>query len=119
MIQSPYPKSDVIKGIRWLTENQPYMPSNGDVWSCAWADDDNLYSAADDCGGINNSNTSNLAVFRIPGTPMAPEAGKPTAGPAWTACCTWVSANIRGPGTFLTRCNARTMAASSNQLTTA
>lgn len=72
MIHPPYPHSDVIKGIRWLTDLQVHLPSNGDVWSCAWADDDLIYSAADDCMGINKSNFSNLAIFKIPGTPADP-----------------------------------------------
>ncbi len=72
MIQSPYPRSETIKGIRWLTENQPFLPSHGDVWSCTWAADGNVYAAADDCQGVNRSNQSNLAVFKVPGPPTAP-----------------------------------------------
>ncbi len=64
---SPYPRSKLIKGIRWLTEPIRYPGSNGDAWSCTWADDGHIYSTADDCTGIENSNNSNLALFRIEG----------------------------------------------------
>ena len=72
MITSPYPRSETIRGLRWLTDLQIHVPSHGDVWACAWADDGHLYAAADDCQGINKSNSSNLAIFKVPGTPTAP-----------------------------------------------
>ncbi|MDD5705853.1 MAG: hypothetical protein PHR35_08000 [Kiritimatiellae bacterium] len=65
----PYPKSNCIKGIRWLTEPIRYPDSHGDTWSCTWADDNHLYSTADDCYGIKKSNNSNLALFRVEGFP--------------------------------------------------
>ena len=43
--------------------------SNGDVWTTTWADDDELYSVADDTSGFRNACDSNLAVHRISGTP--------------------------------------------------
>ena len=66
---SPYPRSNIIKGIRWITEPLRYAGSNGDAWSCIWADDGHLYSTADDCTGIEESNNSNLALFRVEGMP--------------------------------------------------
>src|ERR1035437_1823045 len=43
--------------------------SHGDTWTTTWADDDELYSAADDTFGFNNSTDSDLAVHRLSGTP--------------------------------------------------
>lgn len=40
---------------------------NGDVWTATWADDGNLYSAADDALGFGDECRSNLAVFRLEG----------------------------------------------------
>lgn len=68
-MQIPYPKSDLIKGIRWLTEPILYPESHGDVWSCAWADDGEVYTVSDDTQGIAQSCNSNLAVHRVTGTP--------------------------------------------------
>jgi len=46
----PYPKSDLIKGIRWLTE--PVKSGwSGDTWSCTWAKDGNIYTVGDDTTG--------------------------------------------------------------------
>ena len=59
----PYPRSKLIKGIRWLTEPILYPNSHGDTWSCTWADDDHIYSTADDCTGIDKSNSSNPRCF--------------------------------------------------------
>jgi len=67
LIDSPYPRSKVIKGIKWLTDNQRYVASHGDVWSNTWADDDMMYCVADDTFGINKSNNSNLAVYKVTG----------------------------------------------------
>ena len=58
----PYPKSDAIQGIRWLG-NEIRDPNAGDVWSTTWADDDNLYSMADDPPGFN------LCIYKIEGMP--------------------------------------------------
>jgi hypothetical protein len=71
----PYPRSDLIKGIRWLTEPIRYPKSHGDTWSCTWADDGQIYSTADDCSGIDNSNNSNLALFRVEGMPPSHTVG--------------------------------------------
>ena len=43
--------------------------THGDLWTTTWADDDNLYSAADDTTGFNKTCASNLAVQRITGGP--------------------------------------------------
>lgn len=68
-MNNPYPQSDVIKSIRWLTEPSIYPGSHGDLWACTWARDGNVYAAADDTLGINYSNSSNLAVYKIEGNP--------------------------------------------------
>jgi hypothetical protein len=66
---NPYPRSKVIRGIRWLTEPIRYPGSHGDTWSCTWADDGHMYVTADDCKGIDQSNRSNLALFKVEGMP--------------------------------------------------
>ena len=74
---NPYPQSELIKGIRWLSEPLKYPNSHGDVWTCTWADDGHLYSMSDDTTGINGAcnipgmaySGSNLAVHRIEGNP--------------------------------------------------
>src|SRR5438876_7478449 len=42
---------------------------SGDVWTTTWADDDHLYSVADDTTGFNKACNSNLAIHRITGGP--------------------------------------------------
>jgi hypothetical protein len=68
-MENPYPPSDVIKGVRWLTEPMVFPKSLGDVWSCAWGEDGHIYSVADDTGGLARNTDSNLAVFKIEGNP--------------------------------------------------
>jgi hypothetical protein len=68
----PYAKSGVIHGIRWLNEPQHSM-NDGDVWSCTWADDGNLYSVADDTAGTSSPREAwNLAIYKIEGMPPKP-----------------------------------------------
>ena len=52
-----------------LGERIPLRSSNGDVWTSAWADDDNLYAASDDSNGFNKACHNNLVVSRISGRP--------------------------------------------------
>jgi hypothetical protein len=77
-LRSPYPKSDLIKGIRWISEPIKYPGSHGDLWTTTWADDDQLYTASDDTFGINGSvgdkkltgqGGGNMAVHRVEGMP--------------------------------------------------
>lgn len=68
-IQSPYTASETVKGIEWLTEQIPYPNCTGDTWSATWADDGSVYVVGDDTHGIGKSISSNLAIFRIDGTP--------------------------------------------------
>ena len=51
--KNPYLQSDLLAGIKWLSEPLRYQGSEGDTWICTWADDDNIYTTADDCWGIN------------------------------------------------------------------
>ena len=37
--RSPYPKSNAIHGIKWLTGPLKYPECSGDTWSTTWADD--------------------------------------------------------------------------------
>ena len=68
-MQTPYPPSDILRGVRWLTEPLLYPESHGDVWTCTWADDGNVYAVSDDTFGIDKACNSNLAVHLITGTP--------------------------------------------------
>jgi hypothetical protein len=63
----PYPESEAIKGIRWLSE-PVHSTSNGDTWSCTWADDDNVYTAGDDSAGTGDV-AWNLAIYKVEGMP--------------------------------------------------
>lgn len=65
----PYPKSEVIKGIEWVSEPMLYPNSFGDVWSCTWADDNHIYTVSDDTTGIDKACESNLAVSVVRGSP--------------------------------------------------
>ena len=69
--ENPYPQSTLVKGIKWLTEPHIFPGSDGDTWSCTWAEDDHLYASGDDNTGVKRSNNSNLAFFRVDG--MAPD----------------------------------------------
>ncbi|MCL2646256.1 MAG: DUF4185 domain-containing protein [Phycisphaerales bacterium] len=64
-----YPKSDAIKGLRWLSKAKKYDACRGDTFSCTWADDDQLYTCADDTYGVNWAYKSNLACLRVEGMP--------------------------------------------------
>ncbi len=47
-----------------------YPGLHGDTWTTTWADDGELYAVADDCFGLKSAPiNSNLAIFRIRGTP--------------------------------------------------
>jgi hypothetical protein len=65
--QIPYPKSDTIAGIRWIGD-EIRDRNNGDVWSCTWADDGNLYAVADDTAGTGKQGW-NLSIYKITGMP--------------------------------------------------
>ncbi len=63
----PYPKSKVIKGIRWLGE--PLHDRNyGDTWGSTWSDDDFVYSVGDDTSGTGTVGW-NLSVYKVAGMP--------------------------------------------------
>jgi len=68
-MQSLYPQSTRIKGIRWLAEPILYANSHGDLWASTWADDGHLYCISDDTQGIDKSCNSNLAIHRLMDTP--------------------------------------------------
>lgn len=68
MFESRYAQSEITASVRWLTDPVVNPAYAGDVWSCAWADDGNLYSVADDTWGPENSG-HNLSVYRIDGPP--------------------------------------------------
>jgi hypothetical protein len=48
-----------------------YKDSDGDVWTTTWADDDNLYTVADDTWGWRKACKSNLAVHKLTGNDPA------------------------------------------------
>lgn len=57
-----------------------YPNLHGDTWATTWADDDALYCAAGDCFGLKSDPiNSNLALFRVTGTP--PEIRVETVNP--------------------------------------
>lgn len=62
----PYVHSEVVKGIGWLGESLKGQ-GFGDVWTCAWADDDNIYSVADDCS--TDKGPRAFAIFKITDVP--------------------------------------------------
>lgn len=68
-MQLPYGQSEFIRNVRAVSAEVRY-PANGDTWSTTWADDGHIYAVADDGTGIDNSNNSNLAIFRIEGDPV-------------------------------------------------
>jgi hypothetical protein len=68
----PYPKSEVIKGIRWLNDPIGINPKwVGDTWSSTWAKDGNIYTVADDtCGNLPWEKAArNLAIDLVEGNP--------------------------------------------------
>ena len=68
--RSPYPPSETVKGIAWLTEQHRYPNCSGDTWSTTWAGDGHVYAVGDDTGGVAGQPTnSNLAIYRIEGRP--------------------------------------------------
>ena len=85
--QSPYPQSKVIKGIRWLTKPMVFPGSDGDTWSCTWADDDRIYSTGDDTNGINKDTFSNLAFFKVEGTPPSHQVSLVNSMSAYGKAC--------------------------------
>ena len=64
-----YPKSEKIRSIRWIGSPIRTLRSHGDLWLCTWADDDDLYSIADDTLGVDRVCNSNLAIHKVKGTP--------------------------------------------------
>jgi hypothetical protein len=56
--------------------------SHGDLWSAAWADDDELYVASDDTFGFDRAADSNLAVNRVIGA-IPPDLAGITVNPMW------------------------------------
>jgi len=66
----PYPKSEVIKDIKfhWAYHNR--LASGSDNWPVTWADDDNQYLVWGDGGGFGGTNSigrSSIGVARIEG----------------------------------------------------
>lgn len=64
---NPYSKSQIIKGIRWLSEPLPDA-NNGDTWGSTWADDDNVYTAGNDTSGTGKDSW-NLSIYKVEGVP--------------------------------------------------
>ena len=68
-MEAPYPKSKIVRGVRWLSEPLLYPESHGDVWAATWADDGHVYAAADDTSGVDHACSSNIAIHRVTGNP--------------------------------------------------
>jgi len=67
--RSPYPASNAVPGIKWLSAPLKYPNCSGDTWSVTWADDGHVYAVADDTSGLKGSINSNLAIFCFEGRP--------------------------------------------------
>lgn len=84
-------RSKHVRGIRWLTEQVKFPNFDGDTWSPAWTDRDELISSTDDSLGhiVPNENgmhekheiNSNLAIYRITGNPASANYGLTLVNP--------------------------------------
>lgn len=71
-VESPYPKSDVIKGIEFAPDSTVDRHAcESDNWPLTWADDDNLYAAYGDGWGFEPrvEKKLSLGLARIGGSP--------------------------------------------------
>lgn len=59
-----------------MTHRRAFTESNGDVWSTAWADDDNLYTVCDDAFGFDHTCSSNLAFNVLTGNTLPELSGR-------------------------------------------
>jgi hypothetical protein len=67
---SPYPKSPVIKGVKFDWSSHIRLASGSDNWPVTWAGDDHQYLVWGDGGGFGGTNSigrSSLGVARIEG----------------------------------------------------
>jgi len=60
------PRSNFIKGMKYLTEPSIYPNSCGDIWSWTWADDDNIYIFGGDLAEIEGKIGQSIKVEGIP-----------------------------------------------------
>ena len=67
---SPAPPTDTGSKLKAVIGKPiAYSDINGDSWAATWADDDNLYSIADDTlGNASHPISSNLAIYKIIGS---------------------------------------------------
>jgi hypothetical protein len=69
---SPYPPSEIIKGITWHWDTYKTAAPGSDLWPVTWAADDNIYSAWGDGGGFGGTDKDGRAALgfaRIEGSP--------------------------------------------------
>jgi Domain of unknown function (DUF4185) len=68
----PYPRSDLLTGIRFDRETLRREAEGSDIWSCTWAGDGNVYAAWGDGGGFGGTDQKgrvSLGVAMITGVP--------------------------------------------------
>ncbi len=78
-VPAPYPRSEVVRGVRWDLTTVPELRSalGSDLWPLAWAADGDLYGAWGDGGGFEGGESEQMAgkaslgFARITGTPRA------------------------------------------------
>ena len=96
-LDSPYPKSDVIRGINWDFSKIFRTAPGSDLWPVTWASDDNLYTSWGDGGGFgdeNNKGRVSLGFARIEGPPTD-----------FIATNVWGGANQKKSPTFGGKCS--------------
>lgn len=77
----PYPRSDLLTGIRFDRQTLQRKAEGSDIWSCTWAGDGNVYAAWGDGGGFGGTDQKgrvSMGVARLTGIP-----------PQWTGVNVW------------------------------
>ncbi len=68
----PYPRSQIVTGIRFDPETLTRRAEGSDIWACAWAGDGNVYATWGDGGGFGGTDArgrASLGVARLSGQP--------------------------------------------------
>lgn len=80
---APYPRSQVMLGLRFLAETLQRQAEGSDIWSCTWAGDGNIYAAWGDGGGFGGTDSKgrvSLGVAKITGSPPGCEGANVWGG---------------------------------------
>jgi hypothetical protein len=99
-IRAPYPKSQVVPGVRWdfstLLSHRKAIGS--DIWPTTWAADGRLYAAWGDGGGFDGTEErkgtgrTSLGFARLEGTPDVVDAASFTGKNVWGQAPTFAEA---------------------------